>query len=394
MDIDYPVDKIELSEWNNEFIKAIINSNSFCVALFTVNKELLYANEAMTNLFCEDHIKSFINPTLDELIKKNNHSSLIFDGFITLSNSSHNSNSIKGQVYRKDDKLLVLGGVNITQLFQQNNKMREINFQVNNLQRELIKEKQNLEKTIELLSIAYEELAEVNVSKDKFISILAHDLKGPFQTILGLLEILKENYDSLDTETIKLQLNTIFESTKDTHNLLDDILIWIRSESGKLPYKPYAQNLLEVCKRSLEVLMHSATSKKITIQHHLDNDIIVYIDVNMIITVLRNLISNAIKFTNPNGRIDIYASIKDSLVTVTVKDTGVGIKESKLEKLFDISEKVTTKGTANEKGTGIGLLLCKELIERHKCKIWVESESGKGSSFSFTLPIYNKNTHV
>jgi len=163
--------------------------------------------------------------------------------------------------------------------------------------------------------------------------------------------------------------------------------MWAQSQSGKVPFEPQYLIFDYVCHNIIEVLIQTANEKDITITLVEDNNIGVYADVNMFKTILRNLISNAIKFTNQGGTIRISAVKDGSNILITVSDNGIGIKPKDIGKLFDFSQLLTTAGTANEKGTGLGLMLCKEFVTKHGGKIWVESKKGKGSDFKFTLPV-------
>ncbi len=374
-----------ISEWYKEFNHSIIDSDILFVALFSTNKELIFANKAITLLFKGDPCESLINPNFEALLSLDNTLPLIFDGFLTLGDYSSINTSISAQIYRKENWLLIIGGVKANHLIEQNITMHTLNRDLGNLQRELIKEKHELEITLRKLNTTNDELEKLNENKDRFISILAHDLKSPFQSILGFLELLIERIHQEDRGRIENQLSMIFSSAQNTYHLLDDLLLWARAESGKLTYEPQKQNLAEVCINAIDNLVLNARNKNITITHSIDADIFVYADVNMISTVFRNLISNAIKFTHKGGCISISAIQTDSDVTITVADNGLGIQPEILNKLFNISHKVTTKGTDKETGTGLGLFLCKEFVEIHGGRIWAESEVGKGSDFKFTL---------
>ena len=231
------------------------------------------------------------------------------------------------------------------------------------------------------------QLLQLNADKDRFISILGHDLKNPFNNILGFSEILTDEIDSLNNDEIKDIVKNIHKSAQITNKLLEDILMWAITQQGKIPFNPQLLSFADICKDTLEILTPSANVKNITINYSAPDEINIFADIDMIKTVLRNLVSNAIKFTNFGGKINISAERTDSNVTISVSDNGIGIAYDELKKLFDISEVLTTKGTEGETGTGLGLLLCKEFVEKHQGKIWVESEVGKGSDFKFTLPI-------
>ncbi len=230
-------------------------------------------------------------------------------------------------------------------------------------------------------------LKEINATKDKLFSIIAHDLRSPFNSIIGYSEELIENVkDNDNTESEKFSA-IINSSAKNTLVLLDNLLNWAKSQIGQTIFKPEKIVLLEAIQEIIEISNPTANIKNISLNHkHLDN-IEVYADANMLKTVLRNLICNAIKFTNINGNINISAIPDQKQIEITISDNGVGISEEKINKLFKIDSDFITKGTENEKGSGLGLILCKEFVEKHNGKIWVESEVGKGSNFKFTIPL-------
>jgi len=234
------------------------------------------------------------------------------------------------------------------------------------------------------------QLLQINTDKDRFISILGHDLKNPFNNILGFSEILTDEIDSLNKDEIKDIAHNINKSAQITYKLLDDILMWARAQQGKTPFSPQKLGFAEICNGAVEVLKPIADAKNISINYSKVDNITVFADRDMIKTIFRNLVSNAIKFTNNDGVININAEQTQSNITISVTDNGIGIASDNLVKLFDISDVLTTKGTAGETGTGLGLLLCKEFVEKHGGKIWVESEVGKGSDFKFKLPIFNE----
>jgi len=235
------------------------------------------------------------------------------------------------------------------------------------------------------LKFKNEQLVKANSDKDRFMSILAHDLRSPFNTILGFLQLLAENIRYYDMDTIEQQLKLVNESAQNTYHLLDDILMWARSQSGKIPYEPKELNFTAVCSDIIGILKPNADAKKIGLNYSSIEEIAVWADIDMLKTILRNLISNAIKFTNPGGQIYVIAEADKTAITISVSDNGVGIAPEVKNQLFDISQTHTTNGTASESGTGLGLFLCKDFVEKHGGKIWVESAEGKGSTFNFTL---------
>ena len=279
--------------------------------------------------------------------------------------------------YRKDRSIITCAWYN-TILQNQNGEMLSVLSQILN-----ITERKQAEQVIKE---SEKKLLQLNTDKNRFISILGHDLKNPFNNLLGLSEVLTEDIHKLNTSEIVDIAHNIDKSVRIINNLLEDILMWAGTQQGKIPFKPQKLNFADICRDTLEILNPNAKAKNITISYSATEHINVFADIDMIKTVLRNLVSNAIKFTNKKGTININATQTDSNVTISVSDNGIGISSDNLVKLFDISEVLTTKGTAGETGTGLGLLLCKEFTEKHGGKIWVVSEVGKGSSFYFTIP--------
>jgi signal transduction histidine kinase len=242
-------------------------------------------------------------------------------------------------------------------------------------------------KLLELkISNQNQELSKLNSDKDRFMSIIAHDLKSPFCSLLGFSELLSENIHKYDFTDIESSAKSIHKSAQTIFNLLEDILLWAKSKSGKIAYEPEEVNFNQICLKVLEILSPVAIAKDISINCPSSFELKIFADVNMLKTILRNLVSNAIKFTNPGGQISIYAEQSGSDVTVVVSDNGTGMGPEALARLFDISQATSTAGTANETGTGLGLFLCKDYVEKHKGKIWVNSEPDKGTTFCFSLP--------
>jgi len=231
------------------------------------------------------------------------------------------------------------------------------------------------------------ELRILNADKDRFMSILAHDLKSPFNTILGFSEVLTEGVGQFSVDEIRDLAKRINESTQTTYNLLEDLLTWIRIQSGKITFNPEKADLTDICNNILELLNPVAKGKNITISDFPTESIYLFADTEMLKTILRNIVSNAIKFTNTGGKITILTEKRDSNIIITVSDNGIGMEPADSAKLFDMTQIYTTTGTANETGTGLGLLLCKEFVEKHGGRIWVKSVLGKGSDFIFTLPL-------
>ena len=238
-----------------------------------------------------------------------------------------------------------------------------------------------------LINQKNEELKRLIADKDRFLSILSHDLKNPLGLLLGFSELLKENISNYDIEEILIQVNSISRISQNVNNLLDNLLTWVRSQNGKLPFKPQKLHFMTICEDTIKTFRPNAEAKNITINFSGKDRSMFYADSEMLKTILRNLLSNAIKFTNAGGIININSEEADSKIIITVSDNGIGIKPDNLSRLFDISQVYTTPGTADEEGTGLGLLLCKEFVDKHGGEIWVKSEYGIGSEFKFSLPM-------
>ena len=275
----------------------------------------------------------------------------------------------------KDD--LVLTVKEAIKSFLQERKIRKQN-------EELIKLNSSLEDKVEQRT---KELSIANASKDKFFSIIAHDLKSPFNALFGLTDFLIGSWDEID-ETTKLELITDLQhSSKVTYNLLQNLLEWSRSQTGNIKIEAIEFDAAEVIAENVDILEGQADNKQIKIENGVQEKTVCYADVNMISTVFRNIISNALKFTHKKGKIEIGVAKTPSHNEFFVKDNGIGMNEDTLSKLFKITEKVKRNGTANEEGTGLGLILCKEFIEKNKGSIRVESTVNEGTSFYITVPI-------
>jgi PAS domain S-box-containing protein len=236
-----------------------------------------------------------------------------------------------------------------------------------------------------------EELKLLNVAKDKFFSIISHDLRSPFNSLLGLTEYISHSYDEMTPLEIKNSISNVYNSSKQVYNLILNLLEWSMIQSGRLTVNKSVINLSELGNEIINLYEEGANYKQLKLVNNMDQEILVYADKYMIDTIVRNFVSNSIKFTRPGGQITIKGIINGNNAEVSVTDTGIGINPEDQKNLFRIDEQTRRDGTANEKGTGLGLILCKEFIEKNNGVLWVESEEGKGSRFSFTVPRYLGN---
>lgn len=229
-------------------------------------------------------------------------------------------------------------------------------------------------------------LEESNATKDKFFSIIAHDMKNIFNSLIGGSQILAGSVNTLSKEKIEMFAEEMFSSAQTAYELLENLLNWARMQKGSIEFKQETFDLSDLVSNNIINYQNNADMKKIHLFHSVEPGTLAYADPNMINTILRNLISNALKFTDIGGEVRISAKTMGQIIDVSVSDTGVGISEENAKKLFRIDSKFRTTGTAGEKGSGLGLSLCREFVDNNNGKIWVESIIGKGTTFWFTLP--------
>lgn len=249
-----------------------------------------------------------------------------------------------------------------------------------------IKSNQLLEEKNRQIKHSEKELRLLNASKNKFFSIIAHDLKNPIHTIMGYSYLLSHGHDRYSEKERHTFAIDIYQSTNNIFRLLENLLEWSKSQTGRLNVTPIETELGRILENSISVLRPLAEIKKIQLSLSCTDDLKVFADPHMIETVLRNLINNAIKFTPENGLVKIAAEQIENEVRINVYDSGVGISAEDVLNLFHIDSKVKRKGTNNEDGSGLGLILCKEFVDKNNGRLWVESTPGKGSLFSFTIP--------
>jgi len=276
--------------------------------------------------------------------------------------------------------IILLVGILLIVLLQFRNK-RRLNAQLQRINQQLeirVKERTH-------------ELEEANTAKDRFFSIIAHDLKSPFNGLLGLTNILHEDFDTLSENEKKEFSGIIKESTNDIYKLLENLLEWSASQTGRLHLAKKPIDLTAMTEKILKTNQPAINKKQLEIVLGADNNKTPYADKETISTVLRNLISNAIKFTPKGGKISIkisdYFAGNQPEILVEVADNGVGIQPEHMKDLFVLNKKYRSQGTDKETGTGLGLLLCKEFVEKNGGVLKVESKPGTGSTFSFTLPV-------
>jgi len=363
---------------SKELYKRLVNNQGEGIVIVDENENFIFANPAANEIFgvsennlVDRNIKEFLSDKyLDIVIEQTNK------------RKKGISNSYELEIIRPDkSKRYIL--VTASPEYNQKHEMTGA-FAVF---RDITLRKEAQEKVIE----SEKKLRELNIQKDRFFSLLAHDLRSPVGNFLQISELLKLQYEKLEKDQIQYFFNNLHSLADKTFKLLDNLLMWSRSQLGKLEIDAVEINLYFTVQEVADLFEENIKSKNIHFKNEIPQDLLVTADLNILQTLFRNLISNAIKFTNTKGIITITSEKEiDKLnnaeyYLISIKDTGVGIPEDKIETIFNMDEEYTTLGTENEKGTGLGLMLCKELIEKSGEKIWLGSQEGKGTTFYFTL---------
>ena len=276
------------------------------------------------------------------------------------SSSTDNSGKVEGIVSTPDNQLL--------------SHLKEVEDINTHLEEQVEESKKKLNETIRTNSL--------------FLKLIAHDLRNPFSATIGILDLLKESYNYCNNSEFEELLSLATNSANNALDLLENLLKWSISQSNEKSFNPVRINLREVIDSEFQSFNSTANQKKITLEHSVDPYLCVTADFDMVKTIFRNLISNAIKYTPTGGNISVSASDGKQFVKIEICDNGIGMSQKTKEKLFKIDEFHSTLGTNNEKGSGLGLLFCKEFLDLHGGKIRIESEPGNGSKFIFTLPHY------
>jgi len=237
------------------------------------------------------------------------------------------------------------------------------------------------------LKMLIAELRITNQTKDKFFSIISHDLKNPFNVILGMSELLIQNIEKYPKEKIKEFVEHIYNTSKKTYELLENLLEWSKLQRGKIQPVFKHFTLVQVTDNVVQLVKSMAEQKYIQLSTEINSDITIVADIEMIKTVFRNLITNSIKFTEINGQIVVKAHTESNNLIISIEDNGIGMEKTVVDSLFRIDSKISTRGTQGEKGTGLGLLLCKELVELNNGKIEVESKVDEGTKFRLVFPV-------
>lgn len=370
-----------------------------------MNFNLIYANKEFFNNLKFDNgvinsnIFKFLIPleyidSLEEvykeinLIGKSEISQHLLEMYLFDSNKNKIPFEIKLNEYLNIEKELyiIYNSRNVSKILEQEIKQNKLIEELS-INSQLLEQNANeLIRLNEVISESEQQLKELNASKDKFFSIISHDLKNPFQTLIGYSDILASQADIFSTEEIKEISTSLNETTKNVYKLLENLLEWSRLQRGSMPLNLDYFDLYSIVNSNLEIVSPKAHSKNIKLINEVPKELIIFADINMINTVIRNLISNSLKFTNENGFIKITYQSEDNYHVIKIIDNGIGMTENIKNKLFKIDENVTTLGTQQETGTGLGLILVKELVNKNSGEISVESEVGVGTTFIIKIP--------
>ncbi len=380
-----------LSRWQKEMELALIESKALCMALFSIkDKQLLFSNPAFQLLARDSGADTLRNPAFDKLadMAANHESehSPVFEGLMTIG-PENDSTTIQGKVYCKNNELLVLGEIDLVRIKNQNRHMISLNHEISNLQRQLTKEKVLLESALEELQEKNEKLAILNEEKNRFMNMAAHDLRNPIATAISCTDILLHDEEDLPEETRKEFLKNIEDRLNFSIQLMTELLDVSKIEAGTLKLNLQTYDYIELVKQSVRFNQLVAEYKDITIRSSIDEELIAFVfDRNKMEQVLNNLISNAIKFSHHGSEIQVRVRRHPDHIETSVIDQGLGIAEDETPMLFKPFQKTSNLPTAGEKSTGLGLAICKKIVEEHDGEITVDSVKGEGSEFTFTIP--------
>jgi signal transduction histidine kinase len=332
-------------------------------------------------VFFSDYGKAHSDPLIDSLF--NQYSAENFENEIELLKRDNEIKSLRLTRLRiviiSLFVILTLAGI----IWFINLKRSKLKRETNDL---LTQKNLELEAALRKLKESELNLKQLNATKDKFFSIIGHDLRNPLNALLGFSELISGNTRNYTMEEIRKYNKIINDSARNIHQLIENLLDWSRSQAGNIEFSPRYCDLLTVTSDIQKIFNIQIDNKNINIHNNIPGDLKVFADKNLLSTILRNLVSNAIKFTPPGGHITLSANKSDGQVNISIADTGAGMTMEQIDNLFQLDTNLTKTVTSEEKGTGLGLILCKEFVEIHKGTIRVDSEPDKGSVFTFTLP--------
>lgn len=374
----YP-DKGKLTSVTGDGYKHLLNNIPVGIYRTAVDGEIIYANKGFLDIFNFKNIEELDNINITDLYVDKNYRLKAIESRLKNENFAE-----EFAAYTQDEKIIWVKNEGKA-VRGEDNELLYFDGIIDDIsQKKLADEK---------LRVSEIKLKELNSSKDKFFTIISHDLKVPFGHFITATELILDKINEFDTPQIENLIRLLNIEAEKSFKLLENLLEWSKSQRGVIKYKPEPFNLRVIVDGVINNLKQIAANKSILINTKIRNADFLYADKNMISTIVRNLISNAIKFTNEHGEVIVSTKFiankqipGDKILEVSVSDTGVGIREEDIPLLFDMGTTFTTKGTFKESGTGLGLILCKDFVEKHNGEIWVESIAGKGSKFKFTIP--------
>ncbi len=303
------------------------------------------------------------------------------------------SNLLKERVIKNQRLLMVYGAAAflffilfVFNLIRSKRKLRQVNSELRLMNAEIIAKQEEINRYNQELIVQKKELEDLNRTKDKFFSVIAHDLRGPFSGLINLLDLVLNEFDNMTEEEKKAMLATIYRSSENTYNLIVNLLEWSQAQRGTLKCVPMQSNIKSIVQDALAALSTRIDAKQHTVAVHISDTLSCFCDPDLTKSIFINLINNAIKFTPRNGLIEIYSESSNGVFTLNVRDNGVGIENEMTDSLFELGAENNRKGTEGELGTGLGLVMVKEFVEMQKGSLNVKSTVGEGTTFSFTLP--------
>ncbi len=367
-------------EWSEAATAFLAESTATAVGLFEVDGTAVYLNAGMRYLLSGGGVEGFLNPTFRSLKERTPGHRPVFIGVMTLGGAGAALRSIRATVYLRDGRIFVAGEFDALELDRLNRDLAGANQRINNLQRELLKEKASLERTMA-------ELAELNAQKDEFLGIVAHDLRSPLSSVISFIQLLREE-PALAPDTDLGELLEILDgSTRHMLKLLDNFLDISRIQRGKLRLHPEPLDLAEQIEVAARLNRPAGQGRHITLSTDVSPDLPpVRFDREGLHQVLNNLIGNALKFSDPGTRVTVTADDAPEGVVAAVIDQGLGIAPEELDRLFADFQTTSTRSVQGDRSFGLGLAICKKIVEAHGGAVGVESEPGRGSRFFFTLP--------
>ncbi len=358
---------------SNPYAPTILNNMGDSVFVKDEQSRLLFVNDAFCEMFNLPRTE-IIGETLAENVPENERESFLKIDKEVLFNGIENINE-ETLTVREGEPLII--STRKSRFVDSNGKKFLVG---------VIRDITQRKKSEQLLRESETRYRELNTTKDKLFSIIAHDLRSPFNNIVSLAGLLHVAVNVPDIESSQQYVGMIHSTAQHTLVLLDNLLNWAKSQTGQIEYKSEKIDLSTIIQEIVDLSQASAQTKNISLTHITSGEINIWSDEKMLKTILRNLISNAIKFTRSGGEISVSVCLDKNHVQITVSDNGVGMNDETRKKLFGISSNISTPGTANEKGSGFGLVLCKEFIDKLGGTISVKSTEGKGSDFTFMLP--------